>query len=237
LQELLWIASGKEMRKMLIAAVAVAVSVFATSARAENFDLTLASTNSAAGSAQVSPTDSSGIWESAVGDGFRSSAQLLNFETGLAFGVPAFGGRQVHDLALLSSSYGHMLDDVMGEGHWYRGNLEFRAELWGGGQYSPDRALLVGLTPHFRYDFATGTRWIPFLDLGAGVTASGIGPPDQSGVFEFNLQGNVGSYWFIRDNIALTADIGYLHMSCAGIHSPNLGVNAIKGMLGITFFF
>jgi hypothetical protein len=118
-----------------------------------------------------------------------------------------------------------------------RGNWEVRAEIFGGGQFSPKDALLVGLTPHLRYDFATGTRWVPFFDLGAGVTASGIGPPDQSGVFEFNTQGSIGSHFFICNNIALTAEVGYLHMSCAGIHSPNLGVNTIKTMLGATWFF
>jgi len=26
-------------------------------------------------------------------------------------------------------------------------------------------------------------------------------------------------------------------MSCAGLHDPNLGVNTVKGMIGITWFF
>ena len=95
----------------------------------------------------------------------------------------------------------------------------------------------MGLTPHLRYNLATGTRWVPFADLGAGVTASGIGPPDQSGTFEFNLQANVGTHWFVRDNLALTFEVGYLHMSCAGLHDPNLGVNTVKGMIGLTWFF
>jgi len=84
---------------------------------------------------------------------------------------------------------------------------------------------VIGLTPHLRYDFATGTRLVPFLDGGAGVTATSIGPPDMSGTFEFNLQANVGAYWFVRDHLAFTGEAGYMHMSCAGIHHPNLGAN------------
>jgi hypothetical protein len=179
----------------------------------------------------------SGIWQGNVGEGFQSSVQTFSLEAGTALGVQAFGGRQVHDLALLSLSYGHMLSKVVGGDHWYRGNWEARAELFGGGQFSPKSDPLVGLTPHLRYDFATGTRWVPFADVGAGATASGIGPPDQSGTFEFNLQANVGTHWFVRDNLALTFEVGYLHMSCAGLHDPNLGVNAIKGMAGLTWFF
>ena len=113
------------------------------------------------------------IWQGEVGDGFQSTVQTFSIETAVVLGVQAFGGQQVHDLALLSLSYGHMLGNVVGGDHWYRGNWEGRLELFGGGQFSPVADPLVGLTPHIRYDFATGSRWVPFFDLGGGVTASG----------------------------------------------------------------
>jgi lipid A 3-O-deacylase len=193
-------------------------------------------TNSTAGQAHILVSQPTGIWQREVGEGFRSSVKTLSLEAGASGGVHAFGGRQYHDLALLSLSYGHMLGSVRGEDHWYRGNWEGRAELFGGSQFSPRDDPLIGLAPHLRYNFATGTRWVPFADIGAGVTASGIGPPDQSGTFEFNLQGNIGTHWFVRDNVALAFETGLLQMSCAGIHDPNLGVHTIKGMLGITWF-
>jgi lipid A 3-O-deacylase len=177
------------------------------------------------------------IWQEGVGEGFRSTVQTLSAEVGVDLGVAMFGGRQSHDFALTSLSYGHMWGPVRGEGHWYRGNFEFRAELFGGGQYSPSKEWLIGLTPHFRYNFATGTRWIPFCDAGAGVAATGIGAPDLSGTFEFNLQPAIGVQWFLRDNLALTSELKYLHISCGGIHSPNLGANGVVGMIGLTWFF
>jgi hypothetical protein len=140
-------------------------------------------------------------------------------------------------LALLSLSYGHMLGGVMGEGHWYRGNLELRGELFGGGQYSPSSEWVIGLTPHLRYDFQTGSRWIPFMDVGVGVTATGIGAPDLGGTFEFNLQAATGVHWFLGNNLALTGEVRYMHMSSAGIHDPNLGVNNVAFMVGFTWFF
>jgi hypothetical protein len=151
--------------------------------------------------------------------------------------MAAFGSRQAHDLALTSVSYGHMLGPVRGEGHWYRGNFEWRVELFGGGQYSPESEWLVGLTPHLRYNFATGSRWIPFFDAGAGVTATGIQHPDLGGTFEFNLQPGIGMHWFVRDNLALTGEVKYMHMSCAGIDKPNLGLNDVIGWIGLTWFF
>lgn len=196
-----------------------------------------ASTNSTSCLATSLAAPAAGLWRGEVGEGFLSSVQSVSLDVGAAAGFQAFGGQQDHNLALLSLSYGHMVGPVMGEDHWYRGNWELRGEFFGGGQFSPSSDWLVGLTPHFRYHFATGTRWIPFFDGGAGVTATGIGPPDLSGIFEFNLQANAGVHWFIKDNLALTAQAGFLHMSCAGIHYPNQGVNCVTGMVGFTWFF
>jgi len=256
-----WRALQQRMSAAIVSMLVVIGSALGASAAGSGNELTLAPADPTPGQLEspasrttrilekddlwfVAPEDEdpfgskpAGIWQGAVGEGFRSSVQTFSLEAGTALGVQAFGGRQVHDLALLSLSYGHMLGKVVGEDHWYRGNWEVRGELFAGGQFSPESDPFVGLTPHLRYNFATGTRWVPFADLGAGVTASGVGPPDQSGTFEFNLQANVGTHWFVRDNVALTFEAGFLHMSCAGLHDPNLGVNTVKGMIGMTWFF
>jgi lipid A 3-O-deacylase len=130
-----------------------------------------------------------------------------------------------------------MLSGVLAKDSWYRGNFEFRAELFGGAQISPDTDWLIGIAPHLRYNFATGSRWIPFIDAGAGVTATGIGPPDLSNTFEFNLQGAIGTQYFIKDNVALTLEARFFHMSCAGLSKPNDGLNAIVGYVGVSWFF
>jgi hypothetical protein len=177
------------------------------------------------------------IWQNDVGQGFLPTTQIFSVEVGAAPGMATFGSRQAHDLALLGLTYGRVLSGVLGEGHWYRGNFEGRLELWGGGQYRPSNEYVIGFTPHLRYDLATGTSLVPFLDGGVGVTATSIGPPDMSGTFEFNLQVNAGVYWFLGDHIALTGEAGYMHMSCAGIHHPNLGANNVVFMIGMTWFF
>lgn len=177
------------------------------------------------------------IWQNDVGQGFRSTVHTFGVEAGAMAGITAFGSRQAHDLALMDLSYGHMLTATLGEGHWYRGNVEGRLELFGGAEFRPDQEWLIGFAPHLRYNFATGTRLIPFFDLGAGVTATGIGPPDLSNTFEFNLQATVGAHYFFRTGLALTLEARYMHLSCAGISHPNLGLNGVVGMVGLTKFF
>jgi len=182
-------------------------------------------------------SEAADIWENGVGEGFRPDAQSVTFALGANYGVAAFGSREAHHLALASLTYGHMLGHALGEGHWYRGNPEFRLEAFTGAQFSPETQWFVGVTPHLRYNFATGTRWVPFLDGGAGVTATGIGPPDMSGTFEFNLQAGGGVLFFLEKNVAITLDAHYVHWSCAGLHKPNLGLNGVTGLLGMSFFF
>lgn len=177
------------------------------------------------------------IWIGGIGEGFAHSAESLSFNIGGSGGVPVLGGQQHHDLAFAGLTYGHMLGNVLGDDHWWRGNFEWRWELFSGAQVYPYTTWLVGLTPHLRYNFATGSRWVPFIDVGAGISGTGIGAPDLSGTFEFNVQGSVGTYYFLRKNLALSSDVRLLHMSCAGISSPNLGLNTILGTFGVSWFF
>ncbi len=177
------------------------------------------------------------LWQGNVGEGFAPGAQTLSLEAGVNYGIAAFGSEQAHHLALGSLSYGHMLTRVLAENRWFRGNFEVRGELFGGTQFSPDDNWIIGLTPHLRYYFATGTPCIPFFDLGTGVTATGIGPPDLSGTFEFNLQAGLGVHWFVTENLAITLEGRYIHLSCAGISHPNHGLNGILGLIGVTRAF
>lgn len=176
------------------------------------------------------------IWETGVGEGFRPHTQSIELSAGATYGLDIFGSRERHHLAMASLTYGYMLR-ARGEGHWYHGNPELRLELFGGAQFDPDTRRFIGLAPHLRYNFATGTRWVPFLGAGAGVTATTIGPPDLSGTFEFNLQAGTGIQYFIMDHLAIGLEARYVHWSCAGTHKPNQGLNGITSLLGITCFF
>jgi len=177
------------------------------------------------------------IWQGGIGEGFNPSTQSLTLSVGAGYGERILGSRQNHDLALTSVAYGRMLGGVKGEGHWYKGNWERRGELFSGAQFSPTQDWVVGLTPHLRYNFASGYHWIPYLDLGTGVSATSIGPPDLSHTFEFNLQAAVGVRWFMREDVALSVEARYLHLSCAGIDTPNRVLNNVNGMLGLSYFF
>lgn len=151
--------------------------------------------------------------------------------------MQGFGSTQAHDLLLGRVGYGHILTDVIDGNCCLRGNLEGGVEFLGCGQYNPSGAYLFGLTPLLRYNIATGSRWMPFMDAGAGVSATDIGRPDLGSVFEFNLQAGAGCHYFLKQNLALTLQYRYIHLSNARIATPNLGVNTSLVYLGIIRFF
>jgi lipid A 3-O-deacylase len=176
------------------------------------------------------------IWDGAIGNGFRKGATDVGFKLDGGIGLSEFGSTVAHDLVLTTIHYGRF-SRVMGRGKWYQGNWELRGEFFAGGQYSPEGAYVVGVTPVLRYTFSTGTRWVPFFDAGAGVTATDIKQPDLSTVFQFNDQVGPGVLYFCRNNLALTAQTRFLHISNAGIKKPNEGVNVIVISAGMSWFF
>jgi hypothetical protein len=177
------------------------------------------------------------IWETEVGFGFRRSIEHVGLVAGVAPGFHRFGSPQGHHLALAGISYGKTWGGLKATNHWWRGNWEWRVEFLAGSEFSPSVHYFVGLTPHLRYNYATGKRWIPYVDFGSGVSATSIGPPDLGGPFQFNTQLGFGMNYFIRDNLALSFDVRAMHVSSAGIYQPNSGMNNVLFLAGVNWFF
>ena len=177
------------------------------------------------------------IWNSGVGEGFRAGTQVVGLNAGATYGILIFGGEERHHLSLMSVSYGQIIGGVKGAHKWYRGNLELRAELFGGAQFNSETRGITGVTPHIRYHFATGTRLIPYIDAGAGLSVTEIRGQDLGGVFQFNLQALTGVNYFVKDDLSINIAMRYLHVSSASIYCPNNGVNTVGGFLGLQWFF
>jgi opacity protein-like surface antigen len=180
---------------------------------------------------------STNLWQGGIGSGMQKGAEEVSFALGTGIGMSDFGGKQTHDLVLGRVGYGRVLTDVVGGNCWLRGNLEGVVEFFGAGQYYPNGAYLFGLTPLLRYNIATGSRWMPFVEGGAGVSVTDIGRPDLGSVFEFNDQAGVGCHYFLKTNLTLTLQYRFMHISNAGIAAPNLGVNSSILSLGLCRFF
>ena len=193
-------------------------------------------TNSAFHTVVVLKPSNLDIWQTGIGEGFKSGIQSVGFGSGTGSGLKILDAQINHDLTLPGLSYGYTPSSVKGGARGYRGGRELRDELFCGGEFSPGKDWLANLTPDLRYNFATGTGWIPYVDGGAEVTATGVGSPDLSHTFEINLQAATGVRWLIDDNAAPRDETCCLGLTYACMDSPNLGLNNMNGMPGISWF-
>ena len=168
---------------------------------------------------------------------FVSGREEVGFSLGAGPGYAILGSQVAHDMAFATLRYGKVMTDVLEEGSWRAGNLEFIAEVFAGGQWYPDNDYIVGAIPLLRYNFTTGSRVVPFFDAGAGVTLTDIGEPDLGGIFQFNLQAGIGTHIFLNQNTALTLQCRFIHLSNAGLRIPNGGADATVFSAGVSWFF
>ncbi|MDB6058451.1 MAG: putative exported protein [Verrucomicrobiales bacterium] len=156
---------------------------------------------------------------------------------GGGYGLRVFGGRKDHHVVLGTVHVGTMLTGPIGNDRFWHGNFELIGDLFGGEQFNSHTAYLVGIAPMLRYNFATGTRFVPFVGGGAGLSLTDIRHPDLSTDFEFNVQVDAGMHWFFKPHMAATLEGRWLHLSNAGFDSPNLGVNTTMILFGVNWFF
>lgn len=169
-------------------------------------------------------------------NGLKKGMKEVDYWIGAGPGMKVFGSEQTHDMALAGINYGWILIDRTAGDKWYRGNWELLLELLGGAQFEPQHRHVIGASPLARYNFTGNERLTPFLNVGAGIAETDIGEPDLSTRFEFILQAGGGVHYFLTPKKALTLQYRFLHLSNAGIDSPNLGVNTSLFTIGISWF-
>jgi hypothetical protein len=136
---------------------------------------------------------------------------------------------------------GVMLNDPHGSG-LFAGNFEFLGEVFGGAIVVGPGDAIAGGTLIFRYNFIQpSARFVPYFQLGVGGVYTDIDETKSFGQVslpvEFNLQGTAGLRYLLNDRWSLVGEFGYRHISNAGLHSPNVGIDSLGGNVGIGFSF
>lgn len=99
-----------------------------------------------------------------------------------------------------------------------------------------DTAYGVGINPlGLKWIFATRNNVQPYLELGGGTLFTAHEVPDGTSKVNFTSGAAFGVHVFGRRAWAL--EVRYMHISNAGLSSPNPGVNTVQVRLGIGKFF
>jgi lipid A 3-O-deacylase PagL len=133
--------------------------------------------------------------------------------------------------------YGWILTDPAGPG-FLRGRFEYAVDAVplflvvqrGGAAYG------VGLDPFaLKWNFSGHRDVVPYFELGGGTLFTNTQVPAGTSHVNFTTTGALGVH-FVRSGYNWSAEIRYMHISNAGLSSPNPGINTIQVRLGFGRF-
>jgi hypothetical protein len=128
---------------------------------------------------------------------------------------------QPHGPGFLNGRFEYVLDAVPVFLIFQRYNTAY------GGGFSP-----LGL----KWDFAARGRIEPYLELNGGTLFTNHQVPTGTSAVNFTDAAALGMH-ILGDKHAFSVEVRYMHISNAGLSSPNPGINTVQVRLGIGKFF
>jgi lipid A 3-O-deacylase len=128
---------------------------------------------------------------------------------------------QPHGPGFLNGRFEYVLDAVPVFLVFQRYNTAY------GGGFSP-----LGL----KWDFAARGRIEPYLELNGGTLFTDHQVPTGTSAVNFTDAAALGMH-ILGDKHAFSVEVRYMHISNAGLSSPNPGINTVQVRLGIGKFF
>jgi lipid A 3-O-deacylase len=133
--------------------------------------------------------------------------------------------------------YGLILTGPHGPG-FLRGRLEYAVEAVPAFVVvqKQNTAFGVGVNPFaFKWAFATRGNVVPYLEIGGGTLFTNTQVPAGTSRVNFTSSGAIGLH-FLRKKRNFSAEMRYMHISNAGLATPNPGVNTVQLRLGFGWF-
>lgn len=131
--------------------------------------------------------------------------------------------------------YGYFLTKELG-GSWYRGRHEILSEIPVRMVTYPETAIITGINLLAVWTFTSSKRITPYIFAGGGPVYTNLDIAGLGAELNFNYQGGVGGYYFIKKDTALNVNYRLHHISNAGTAEPNEPLNSSRVLFGVTLF-
>jgi len=137
----------------------------------------------------------------------------------------------------LGVRYGWILTDAVGPGP-LRGRFEYAVDVVpvflltqrNGTAYG------IGLNPFaLKWNLAASRSVAPYVDLGGGTLFTNTRVPPGTSRVNFTTSGALGLH-FLRSKYNWSAEVRFMHISNAGLATPNPGINTIQVRVGFGRF-
>jgi lipid A 3-O-deacylase len=137
----------------------------------------------------------------------------------------------------LGLRYGLILTAPHGP-RFLRGRLEYAVDIVpaflvaqkGGTAYG------AGVNPFaFKWALDTHRSVVPYFEIGGGTLFTNVKTPPGTSQINFTTSGAVGLH-FLRSKYNVSTEIRFMHISNAGLASPNPGINTVQLRVGFGLF-
>ncbi len=133
--------------------------------------------------------------------------------------------------------YGYILTAPHGPG-FLRGRLEYAVDAMPAFLIvqKTNTAYGVGVNP-FNFKWALDTRRsvVPYFEIGGGALFTSTQVPEGTSKINFTTSAVLGLH-FLRSKHNISAELRYMHISNAGLATPNPGINTMQFRLGFGLF-
>lgn len=97
----------------------------------------------------------------------------------------------------------------------------------------PENSYGAGFTPVLlKYNFSSSGKLAPYVELGGGLLFTNHDVPFGTNTVNFTPQAALGVQYFLHSNRSINVAARYVHISNAGLTTPNPGLNTIQFTLG-----
>jgi len=137
----------------------------------------------------------------------------------------------------LGGRYGWVLTDPVGP-VFLRGRFEYAVDVVPVFLVvqSPKAAYGFGLNPFaLKWNFVTHHNLAPYIDIGGGTLFTNNQVPPGTSRVNFTTSGALGVH-FLRRKYNWSAEARFMHISNAGLSTPNPGINTIQVRIGFGRF-
>jgi lipid A 3-O-deacylase len=133
--------------------------------------------------------------------------------------------------------YGWVITDPVGPGP-LRGRFEYAVDVVPVFLVvqSPNNAYGFGLNPFaLKWNFVTRHNIAPYIDIGGGTLFTTEQAPPGTSRINFTTSGAIGAH-FLRSKYNWSAEVRFMHISNAGLSTPNPGINTLQVRIGFGRF-
>src|SRR5260370_768228 len=94
----------------------------------------------------------------------------------------------------------------------------------------------VGINPFaFKWALDTSRNAVPYFEIGGGTLFTNTKVPEATSRINFTTRGALGLH-FPRSKYNISTEVRYMHISNAGLATPNPGINTIQFRIGFGLF-